>query len=252
MKDINAIFLDLDGTLLDDNKNITDFTKKMINKCIDKNIKIVLSSARGFYRVNRYIKELGIDQDNNYSICYNGAVIITNTGREIYSSNIDNKLILLLTKFILNYDMQWYYYLYDTRVLINDIENIDEFISNNKVYKIVGVSTIEQIKEIKDELPDEIKDNLEFTSGEEHRISFMSKGINKVKGIKLILDKFNILPENVLAIGDGQNDIEMLKFVKYGVAMANSPNIVKNNINDIGKYTNNEDGVGHIIKGLFD
>ena len=57
--------------------------------------------------------------------------------------------------------------------------------------------------------------------------------------------------ENVVAIGDGDNDIDMIKYVGCGIAMANSPEIVKENADILTKYSNNEDGVFHAIKELL-
>lgn len=56
---------------------------------------------------------------------------------------------------------------------------------------------------------------------------FVNKGMTKVKAIELVLNKLTIDKENVVAIGDGENDIDMIKFAGYGIAMLNSPEIVK-------------------------
>ena len=75
--------------------------------------------------------------------------------------------------------------------------------------------------------------------------------MTKVKAIELLLTKLGIDKENVVAIGDGENDIDMIKYVGCGIAMVNSPEIVKDNADIITKHSNNEDGVYYAIKNLL-
>ncbi len=248
-KKIEVIFLDFDGTLLDDVNHISSYTRSIMKKCQDMNIKIIPASARGFYRIEPYFNELGLSREG-FFICYNGAIIINN-GIKIFSSNINNNFILLLDSIISKYNIDWYYYLRDRRVLRSDINDLKQFFSKNKIYKIAGADNPDLINIIKKELPDSIKENFEITSSFENRISFMNKGINKIVGIKLILSMLNISPENTIAIGDGENDVGMIKYCKYGIAMTNSPQIVKKEANIITDFSNNEDGVGRVLNKIL-
>ena len=142
-------------------------------------------------------------------------------------------------------------YLYDNRLLRNEISNIEKFANENKIYKIVGVSTPSVINKIRSNLPKEVLENLEITSSELNRIEFVNKGMTKFKSIELLLNKLDIDKENVVAIGDGDNDIDMIKYVGCGIAMLNSPEIVKENADIITEYSNNEDGVYYAIKELL-
>ena len=141
--------------------------------------------------------------------------------------------------------------MYDSRLLRNDISDIDEFVNKNKVYKIVGISTPDVVDKIRKNLPEIILDNLEITSSELNRIEFVNKGMTKVKAIELLLNKLDINKENVVAIGDGDNDIDMIKYAGCGIAMSNSPEIVKENADIVTKNSNNEDGVYYAIKELL-
>lgn len=75
--------------------------------------------------------------------------------------------------------------------------------------------------------------------------------MTKVKSIELLLNKLDIDKENVVAIGDGDNDIDVIKYVRCGIAMSNSPEIVKENADIVTEYSNNEDGVYYAIKELL-
>ena len=250
MNNIKAIILDLDGTLLDDNKKISDITIEFL-KQIKEDIKIIPASARQFCTIKPYLEKLELLDDNNYTICFNGSLIVNNKEKELFSSYIDKNVVVKIDDFILDNNIDWTYYLYDSRLLRNDISNIDEFVNKNKIYKIVGISTPEVIDKIRNNLPKCILDNLEITSSELNRIEFVNKGMTKVKAIELLLNKLDIDKENVVAIGDGDNDIDMIKYVGCGIAMSNSPEIVKENADIVTKNSNNEDGVYYAIKELL-
>lgn len=250
MKQIDAIILDLDGTLLNDNKEITEKTKKVLLGLKD-DIKIILASARQFYRIKPYLEELGLVNKDNYTICFNGALVVNNLENILVSSPIDSKNILNIDSFILDNNIEWTYYTYDNRYKRNNIGDINEFVKENKIFKIVGISSSDIISLIYNNIPDFILDNVEVTNSEINRIEFVAKGMTKVNSIKLLLDKLNIDSENVIAIGDGDNDISMLEYVGFGIAMKNSPDIVKEKVDIITDYDNNEDGVGIVIEEIL-
>ena len=188
MNKIKAIILDLDGTLLDDNKKIsyktTEYLKQIKNK-----VKIILASARQFGTIKPYLENLDLLEENNYTICFNGSLIVNNKESEIFSLCIDKSVIIKIDDFILENKIDWTYYLYDNRLLRNEISNIEKFVNENKIYKIVGISTPDVINKIRSNLPKEVLDNLEITSSELNRIEFVNKGMTKVKAIELLLNK---------------------------------------------------------------
>ena len=91
---IKLITIDLDGTLLDNEKKISDNNKKAIKRCHDNDIKIVLSTGRPINGVMRYLEELGLTTKNDYVICYNGAKTFNvGTNEMVLSSTIDGKIV---------------------------------------------------------------------------------------------------------------------------------------------------------------
>lgn len=252
MNKIEAVVLDLDGTLLDDNKNIGTITQNIL-KDNKNNLKIIIASARPFCRIKQYLIKLDLIDENNYTICFNGSLIVNNKEKEIFSSYINKNIIVDIDEFILNNeDIEWTYYSYNDRFIRDKIENIKEFTDENVIFKIVGISSSKRIKELKLILPQNIYDAVEVTSSESNRIEFVSKGMTKVKAIELVLNKLGVNKENVIAIGDGDNDIAMLEYVGCGIAMKNAPDIVKDKADKITEYTNNENGVGIMIKKILD
>ena len=246
MNNIKAVILDLDGTLLNDSKEISDDTISIL-KYIKNDIKIIPASARPFCRIKPYLEQLDLLDSNNYSICFNGSLIVNNMENVIFSSNINEDVIIKLDDFILENNIDWTFYLYDSRVLRKDISDIDEFVTRNRIYKIVGISDCNVIDKIRRSLPSFISDNLEITCSELDRIEFVNKGITKVNAIEMLLNKLNISNKEIIAIGDGDNDIDMIRYAGIGIAMLNAPEKVKENADFITDYSNNDDGVYHTI-----
>ena len=227
----------------------------------------MITSARAFYRLERYIDELDLRKENQYTICFNGAIIVENiTGKVLYSKNLDKEEVSELIG--LGKQLNVPIMLYSKNA--NLVEEMPEVIQKNKnskgmnikienfnkidfdeeenyIYKIVFMDKPEKIIEIRKNLSKEIIDKYEVTSSVPEYIEFVKKGIKKSKAIKFIMDKCKIKQEEVMAIGDGENDVEMLRFAGLGVAMENANNYVKENADYI-TTSNNNDGVGKVIE----
>lgn len=128
-----------------------------------------------------------------------------------------------------------------------DFSKINFELEENFIYKIAFIDEPERIKEMKNHIPDMIKSKYEITSSVPEYIEFVKKGIKKSEALKFIMKKYKIKQEEIIAIGDGENDIEMIKYAGLGVAVANADNKVKEN-SDYITASNNEDGVGKVIE----
>lgn len=250
MNNIQAIILDLDGTLLDDEKRVSERTIELL-KSIKDEIKIIPASARQFCRIKPYLEEIGLLDNNNYTICLNGSLIVNNDEEVLFSQHIDEDVIVGIDNFILNSGIEWTYYLYDSRITRSKITNIEEFASSNNVYKIVGLASPDVISGLRSSLPSYLQEKMEVTSSELDRIEFVKKGMTKVDAIDMLMNKLEIDRELIVAIGDGDNDNDMLKYAGIGIAMQNAPDNVKINADLTTKYSNNEDGVYHMINELM-
>lgn len=261
------IATDLDGTLVTDDKNLTDRTVENVKKALKKNVKIMITSARAFYRLERYIDELDLRKENQYTICFNGAIIVENiTGKVLYSKNLDKEEVseliglgkqLNVPIMLYSKNANWVEEMPEViqknknskgmNIKIENFDKIDFNEEENYIYKIVFMDKPEKIIEIRKNLSKEIIDKYEVTSSVPEYIEFVKKGIKKSKAIKFIMDKCKIKQKEIMAIGDGENDVEMLRFAGLGVAMENANNYVKENADYI-TTSNNDDGVGKVIE----
>lgn len=249
MNNIHAIFTDLDGTLLNDEKEIGNYTKEVIKK-YKNDINIIPTSARSFNRIKPYLEELGLLDNFNYTICFNGALIVNNQGVELFSSYISKSTMQELISLIDKHNIEWMIYTKNELFKRSKIDDINQFIKDNDTFKLIGTSSEEEINKIREELS-VINDKLEITTSMSGRLVIVNKGSTKATAVEKIMARLNIGRENIIAIGDGENDIEMIKNAGYGVAMLNAPDNVKKTARIITKYTNNEDGVGKIIEEIL-
>ncbi|MGX7108366.1 Cof-type HAD-IIB family hydrolase [Facklamia miroungae] len=88
--------------------------------------------------------------------------------------------------------------------------------------------------------------------GEVPVLEVVSKDIHKAVGVKNIADFYHIPRQNILAFGDEDNDLEMIEFAGYGVAMNNAIKPLKEIANDITPLSNDEDGLAHYLINFFD
>lgn len=258
------IALDCDGTLLNDNKELTEKTIETIKKASNQ-VKIVLATARAFYRVEQYLTTMDLLKDGQYTICFNGGSIIENESKkEIQSCAFETENLKELIK--LSKEFKTQILLYSSNSLI--VEYIPKIYENNKkinfeiikmedlnvkyklIYKVVFLNEPEKIKEIRKLLPEEIKNKYEVTSSVPEYIEFVPKGIKKEEALQILCNKLDIQRDEVIAIGDAENDVGMIKFAGIGIAMGNADDITKSIADDVTDSNNNDGVAKAIIKYL--
>ena len=133
-----------------------------------------------------------------------------------------------------------------------EIEWTDKIVGNEFSKFYFFARTIDQINSWKNEL-DNIREKIDFTtsSSTDHNVELMVANVNKATGIKQMLQHYNLTESDTMAIGDSNNDLPMLEFVHYPVAMINAPDHIKENADDITEFTCDEDGVYHYLKSKF-
>lgn len=262
------VAIDFDGTLVTDEKELTKKTIEVIKEASKKGVKIMISSGRSFYRLEKYIDALDLRKENQCTICFNGGMIIENTTKEMtYSKNIDVQEVNELIQLGKSLNLPIMLYAKDTQYVEKvpevvqkntknlkgmhlEIINFSELNFNKKenhIYKICFIDKPEIIIEKRNEIPKEIVEKYEITSSVPEYLEIVKKGIKKSEAIKVVMEKYHIKQEEVMAIGDGENDVEMLEFAGLGIAMENANEYVKSFANDV-TTSNNHDGVANAIE----
>jgi Cof subfamily protein (haloacid dehalogenase superfamily) len=134
-------------------------------------------------------------------------------------------------------------------IVTDDLEKIIEE-NYQIILKVVIVSDMDEIGELK-KLRNEIINmmDVEVVSSAENNIEIMSKGISKGNAVKILGDIYGISKDEIICIGDSENDISMIEYAGLGIAMANATDDLKAAA-DYVTDTNDNDGVAKAIEKI--
>ena len=279
MSKIKLIAIDIGGTLIDDNNNIPPENIEILKKMKKQGIKIALVTAR-MLSSTKYISNV-IECD--YGVYGNGSNIIDlNNNKVLYLEKLSNRNLESLVNFgkkqnlyiHLNQvfqevsDQKKYFAL--KHILLNKkypsnlqsnvevVSSLKDYINNtDNIVKLVFVSknNLDAIKEkISKEFPDifitEYNTNQKETAINEiiNYIEIGAKATTKAEGVKKLANILNLNQEEILVIGDGNNDIEMFKAFKNSGCLKNGTSEAKVNANYVSEKSNNEGGLSEIIE----
>ena len=266
---IKLIAMDLDGTLMStDHITVTEKTKRSLEKAHDMGIKTVIATGRTLSVTESVLEQVPFI---DYVIYSNGAAVYDRCkGENIYSKIMYSDTVDSIIDILESYPV--YYEVYAEgrphseeskaaffknkdlpqeflNAYLEAIENhnsISRYAKNNDIEKInLFYFDGEYYEEIRDALYS--LDDVAFTSPVSGDLEMTCMGVNKGEALKGMCETLGISPDEVMAFGDADNDIEMLKFAKYGVAMANASQVCK----DAAAYetlSNGEDGIAVAIE----
>lgn len=261
------IVLDCDGTLLNSSKKITERTIAALKSVLNRNVKIMIASARPFYRLKPILSQLELVRDDQYTIAFNGALVVNNTECEVlFSASFNDEQIKELigigdsfsTKMFLyskdaiysNMDDEKYR-LKNPDVNFNVVSLQDLDYSRIAIYKIAYVNTPEETEKLKARLPQYIFEKYEISSSVPQFVEIVNKGVTKAGALALIEKRIGIKSSEILAFGDCDNGITMLKYAGGSVVMGNA----SDNIKSYATYvttSNDEDGVAVAIEHFWE
>lgn len=264
------VAIDLDGTLLDTNKEISEKNKTAIHMATEKGVKIVICSGRVYSGARIYAKQLGIMDP---IIACNGAIIRENTdGKVIYSDFMNTEDCLRILDIFHENNIYFHVYAGETmlterldynslkyyeknkalpekdRVEIDIVTDMERKLRelDGKVLKFVAVSDdSELLATVRKKLS--VVETVDVTSSNYNNFEVVNKGVNKGKALERLAEVLKIPPQEMIAIGDNENDIPMFDFAGLGVAMGNAEGCAKEAADYI-TAANTEDGVAKVIE----
>jgi len=270
MNRYKMLCLDIDGTLLNSNHQISKKTRDAIHDISDK-LSVVLVSARMPAGILPFQKQLGIE---GAIISYSGALILDEE-RNITMDKVipvtDLRLLYPHFKDLVHISLytneDWYvesedYWakqeaeitclipeVLDYKKLFNnwEEENKDGKSSRTKgANKVLCMGEAEYIRKLYNQLV-EMDTNMNFYHSKSTYLEIMNKDVSKSSAIKQLAEKYGVKQSEIIAIGDNFNDIDMIKYAGLGVAMGNAPQEVKQSA-DATTGTNDNDGIVQVIK----
>jgi len=243
MKKYKMLALDIDGTILNDQKNITDNTKKWIIKAIDTGIIVVFSTGRGMQTVYEILEELKISTP---LVLVNGSDIRVDPNKILCRKFLKNKDIKLLHYIANKYETQFWGYNTEGKIYINDWNNT--VLKNNWLKFGIKHEDILLIDRIREELKKH--NRWEIARSAPNNIEISPIGITKSKGVQKLCEHFEVKIDEVMAVGDSYNDFHLIKDAGMGIAMGNAEKVVKE-IADYHTNDNNNEGVSNVIKNIL-
>lgn len=273
-----AIFLDMDGTILNHQNKVSIHTKEIIDEVRERGIKVFIATGRAFEEIEGLVPP-GFQVDG--VVASNG--MVGYAGHEvIFKHSLSHELVETVIQ--MARENKVYYELFpygtprmtlkqDQPYVVNEIRDpkpesvgMNEWLSRKEAIKekivwsdeIMGdefskfyffARSKEQINRWKEEL-EQLKKEIDFTTSisTEHNVELMVANVNKATGIQQMLKHFDLSETETMAIGDSDNDLPMLRLVNYSVAMKNAPGSIKEIADDVTDFTCDEDGVYHYLK----
>ncbi len=241
------VFVDVDGTLIDHStRTIPESTKEAIKIAKENGHEVIINTGRPpclFYGID---KELGINSyvaaNGRYAV-HNGEVILN----KIIHKNTIEKLIGFAEELEIDLGLEGlhgfkrqssYSNLYEkfSNNFHLEIPELDpDFYKSNDVYQMTLYYQKDDFMKFQKDFPE-----LTFAYSCEFGIDVNSKGGLKEQGIEAFIERYNIEPSDVIAIGDGFNDISMFNYVETSVAMGNSHDQVKKHASIVTDLVSND------------
>jgi Cof subfamily protein (haloacid dehalogenase superfamily) len=261
MHSIKLIALDIDGTLLNSRHELTPRTEATLKQAAARGIQIVLATGKTRNSSRNITMRLGIKTPGVY---VQGLVVVDENDQVLYQQTLDHDILKDMFDFVegTDYSLTAYnghtiiagHHSPQTARLVHYHEPYPEIvtplhqlIATRPINKVQFFDDAERIQTIRKNIEPRLRGRATLTMPAWEILEILPLGASKGVGLQWLLGHLAIDPQNVLAVGDGENDIEMIQLAGIGVAMGNAMPKLK----AAAKYvtaTNDEDGVAAAIE----
>lgn len=263
------LVLDVDGTLLNDAKEISKRTLSALLKVQHMGVRIVLASGRPTYGLMPLAQALELGHFGGFVVSYNGCQIIkAENGEIIFERRINPEMIPYLEKKARKNNFSIFTY-HDDTLLTNDPGNAyiqaEAKLNNLKIIpeeefstaidfapcKCVLVSDDEPaLRDLESHWKRRLAGALDVFPSESYFLEVVPCGIDKANTLGILMEQLGVQREEVIAIGDGVADVTMLQLAGIGIAMGHSQDSVKR-CADYVTASSEEDGVAQAVEKLI-
>lgn len=268
---IKLIAMDLDETLLNDDKQVSIENQKALKQAQKAGIQTVIATGRPWFSFRHTLEQIGTaDQADGLSISLNGGALVKNTnGHPISVHGLSYKMADFLFQQALNFDICVHINTVDKAYGWNlgdnerqflkgrlDIIELDKpdlsFLKDEPIVKILyGSLNFEDLQRIAVHLSPCTKD-LDVSFSSNRYIEFNAGGIHKGQGLKDLADCYGLSLSECAAIGDNLNDVTMIEMAGLGIAMANAKDELKEKAGWITLRDYNHDGLAQAVEYILE
>lgn len=264
-KKFRIIALDIDGTLATSEKTFSERNVQVLEKAQQQGFKVALVSGRPMPGMAKARKALKLDQYGGLVLAFNGAKIHRcDDGKCLYENVLPKEYIARIQKIsrevgacaITYSDGALYsesdsdkYLLIEARINSMPIVKVPDLAEATtfNTPKCLVVGEPDEMAKLEVRMRDEFPDLSVFRS-EPYFLEILPKGVDKAFALEFLCKEHGITRDNIIAMGDGFNDISMIKYAGHGIAMKNANDAVKEAADFVCPYTNDEDGVAEMVE----
>ncbi len=262
------IALDLDGTLTNSKKELTDRTQKVLSALGRKGVSILLASGRPTPGLYQIAHALDFEDYGGYLLSFNGAKVVNyhsgeveyevtipaSTAHELFDrgkafglSPLTYDAERIITQDIGDHWIQLESY--TTTMPIHHVQDFKKAVDFD-VNKVLMTGEPSYVAQIIDDFKAPYEKTLSIYRSDPYFIECMAAGVDKAKSLAALCEKLNIRQEETIGFGDGYNDLSFIEWCHCGVAMANAVAEVKARADD-HTLSNDEDGVAVYLEKLI-
>ncbi|WP_343209661.1 Cof-type HAD-IIB family hydrolase [Anaerolentibacter hominis] len=259
------LVLDIDGTLTNSEKIITEKTRAALIRAQKAGLKVVLASGRPTYGVKDLAKQLEMDRYGGFILSYNGGKIVDcRSGEVIFRKVIPQSRIKDVCRLAKEHQVALVTYEAD-QVIATDAE--DQYVRleawNNKmepilipdmeayirfpVVKFMMVAEGDYLADVEIKVKEALGAGFSVYRSEPYFLEIMAENIDKAQSLATLLAHLGLTKEEMICCGDGLNDLTMIRFAGLGVAMENAADCVREAADFITR-SNDEDGIAYVVE----
>lgn len=263
---IELIAIDMDGTLLNPQHQITPAVKQAITEARRKGVHVVLATGRPYVGVQDYLRQLDIQGSGDFCITYNGALVLQAVdGACILQETLDFEDYVYVEGLAREFGVHYQAFDFDTLYTPNkDIgkytiheahmtgiplkyRSVEEMDRQMRFPKVMMIDEPELLDRAITRLPAEAWERYTILKSAPYFLEILHKRVDKGTGVKMLAEHLGIAQENVMALGDQANDTAMIEYAGVGVAMGNAIPELKA-VAQFVTTANTEDGVARAIE----
>lgn len=269
---IRLVAIDIDGTLLNDNHQLTEKVQQVIAAVRQQGVKIVLCSGRPFSGMQPILEQLHLTGTNDYVISYNGSMVQNVESREIiFAAELSQQDYLRIYCLALELGVHLHvssndsiytanrdlspYTIFESSLVKMPVKyrTAEEMLLETpKIIKMMMIDEPDILNHAITQIPATFHTDFTLVKSTDYYLEILNRKAGKGSGLKALAEYLQIRPAEIMAIGDNENDISMLTYAGIGVAMQNAIPAVKKASDFITTQTNDQDGVAEALQQFID
>ncbi|KAK1265451.1 hypothetical protein QJS04_geneDACA015704 [Acorus gramineus] len=265
------IFCDMDGTLLNSKSQVTPRTAKALKEAISRGVKVVIATGKTRPAAIRALQMVdlagkdGVISEFSPGVFLQGLLVYGRQGRQICRSNLDKNVCREAFLYSLEHNIPLVAFSQDRCLTLFDhplidslhtiyhepkaevMPSVDHLVASTDIQKLLFYDTIEGIDTtLRPYWAEVVSGRASVIQAQADMLEIVPPGTSKGNGVTMLLDHLGITAKEIMAIGDGENDVEMLQIASLSVALSNGSGKAKA-VADVIGVSNDEDGVAEAI-----